>query len=309
MLILSRAVVVLLLFFITFTVLAADSPEIEKIDVNIAPLEDLLKIIHIGEVRAKELIFLRPFSSLDDLIRIKGIGEKNLKDIKEQGLAWVSEQPQTELAESVVEVNYQQTYPAGVVLNEILPSPEGPDVEQEWIEIFNQNNFKVDLSGWQIADSSGAVTNYTFPEGIIINPGEYLILPRPMTKITLNNDGDLIKLIKPNSEITDSAEYKNAPAAESFNRTEAGWFWSKNLTPGLENSIDSAVEKEEDSASPTTTEKELEKNTAAISQSLKNIEETENSNAYLVFFAALIFAFFSGIMILFLKNKLKKVDF
>ena len=45
-----------------------------KIDVNTAPLNDLIKIIHIGEKRGLELISLRPFSSLDDLARIKGIG-------------------------------------------------------------------------------------------------------------------------------------------------------------------------------------------------------------------------------------------
>jgi DNA uptake protein ComE-like DNA-binding protein len=35
----------------------------QKIDINSAPLEDLVKIIYIGEKRAKELISLRPFSS------------------------------------------------------------------------------------------------------------------------------------------------------------------------------------------------------------------------------------------------------
>lgn len=63
----------------------------EKIDINSAPLEDLVKIIHIGGARAKELISLRPFSSIDDLDRIKGIGSSRVNDIKKQGLAWVEE--------------------------------------------------------------------------------------------------------------------------------------------------------------------------------------------------------------------------
>lgn len=62
----------------------------EKIDINTAPLEDLVQIIHIGETRASELISLRPFSSLDELTDIKGIGEARLNDIKKQGLAWVA---------------------------------------------------------------------------------------------------------------------------------------------------------------------------------------------------------------------------
>lgn len=59
-----------------------------KIDINKAPLEELVKIIHIGESRAREIISSRPFSSLDDLTKISGIGEARLKDIKEEGLAW-----------------------------------------------------------------------------------------------------------------------------------------------------------------------------------------------------------------------------
>ena len=75
--------VVVLLFLFAWTAAAAA----DKIDVNTAPLEDLVKIIHIGEVRAKELISLRPFSSLDDLARIKGIGQAKVEDIKNEGLA------------------------------------------------------------------------------------------------------------------------------------------------------------------------------------------------------------------------------
>jgi len=47
----------------------------------------------------------------------------------------IEPQPQTEPDESVIEVKSQQPiiYPTGVVINEILPSPEGPDEEEEWI--------------------------------------------------------------------------------------------------------------------------------------------------------------------------------
>ena len=61
----------------------------EKIDINSASLEDLVKIIHIGEERGTVLISLRPFSSLDDLSRIKGISSGRIEDIKKQGLAYV----------------------------------------------------------------------------------------------------------------------------------------------------------------------------------------------------------------------------
>lgn len=76
--------VALILFFICFGTSAA-----EKININTASSDDLVKIIHIGEARALELISLRPFSSLDDLAKIKGIGPARLEDIKKQGIAYV----------------------------------------------------------------------------------------------------------------------------------------------------------------------------------------------------------------------------
>lgn len=89
-------VVALLLFLACSGVSAA-----EKIDINAASLNDLVKIIHIGEKRALEMISLRPFSSLDDLARIKGIGLVRIEDIRKQGLACLESFPEgvTELPE------------------------------------------------------------------------------------------------------------------------------------------------------------------------------------------------------------------
>lgn len=58
-----------------------------QVDINHAPPEELERIIHIGPERAGQILQLRPFSSVDSMIRIKGIGEKRLADIKAQGIA------------------------------------------------------------------------------------------------------------------------------------------------------------------------------------------------------------------------------
>lgn len=53
-----------------------------QVDVNSAPAGELDRIIHIGPVRAADMINLRPFNSVDDLTRISGIGPARLADIK-----------------------------------------------------------------------------------------------------------------------------------------------------------------------------------------------------------------------------------
>lgn len=64
------------------------------IDINTASRKELQRIIHIGPARADEIIRLRKirlFTSLDDLSRVTGLGEKRIEDIKDQGIACVKE--------------------------------------------------------------------------------------------------------------------------------------------------------------------------------------------------------------------------
>ncbi|WP_102349048.1 MBL fold metallo-hydrolase [Bacillus sp. Marseille-P3661] len=59
------------------------------IDINSASIEQLQDIIHIGPARAEELINYRPYSSINGLTKIKGIGSARMEDIKSQGLACI----------------------------------------------------------------------------------------------------------------------------------------------------------------------------------------------------------------------------
>ena len=61
------------------------------ININTAGL--LQAIIHIGPERATQILQLRqerPFASVDELVRVRGIAEARLRDIREQGLACVT---------------------------------------------------------------------------------------------------------------------------------------------------------------------------------------------------------------------------
>ena len=59
------------------------------VDINTAGVSDLDRIVNIGPSRADQMLGLRPFSSVEDMIRISGIGEASLAEIVEQGLACV----------------------------------------------------------------------------------------------------------------------------------------------------------------------------------------------------------------------------
>jgi len=288
-----------------------------QIDINTASLKDLVKIIHIGEVRALELVSLRPFSSLDDLIKIKGISEARIQDIKKQGLAWVtgSQIEKTEPTgvgplqiedEKVIKTKTPTitTYPTGIVINEILPSPEGPDNLEEWIELKNINDKEIDLFEWKIQDTIGSVTTYTFSQRTKIEPKGFLVLSRPTTKITLNNDGDGLNLIQPDGKIIDRVDFEKASLAQSYNQTESGWFWSSTLTPGKENIVikEESVQSEIKNISlENETDNDLsKKELAAI-----NEQVAESFNFLNILFSALILAFASGIIILIFRKRIR----
>ncbi|XOB41236.1 MAG: lamin tail domain-containing protein [Candidatus Nealsonbacteria bacterium] len=203
-------------------------------------------------------------------------------------------------------------YPLNIVFSEILPSPEGADSENEWIEIFNKNDFDVDLSNWQIKDSVGSMTTYTFPKNSIIKTQNYLVLSRPETKITLNNDADSLNLIQPNSTIIDTISYQKAPRAQSYNLTNSGWSWSEKTTPGDDNFIEqkSKAPKKliiEDLVSKIEN-KDILKDSEKILATVK--DQSPNSNEFLnIYLIALVLALFSGVVILVLKKQLKKSKF
>ena len=192
-------------------------------------------------------------------------------------------------------------YPSGIVINEILPSPTGPDKENEWIEVFNFNNFEVNLSNWQIQDTAGRTKTYTFSKGTEIGPQGFLVLSRPTTKITLNNDGDGLSLIQPDGKIIDSVTLGKAPEGQSYNRTDSGWAWSATLTPGSANIVpaqaaEEAGEKEEVEGATEISEKGL----AAIGRQFPT-----SPRSLFVLLSALTIAILSGIVILILKKKIK----
>lgn len=81
-----------IVFLVLFISNCAAECSKNQININSASARKLAKIAYVGEVRSEEIIKLRPFESIDELIEVYGIGEKTLEKIKDQGLACVEEE-------------------------------------------------------------------------------------------------------------------------------------------------------------------------------------------------------------------------
>lgn len=323
----------IILFFICPILVVA-----EQIDINSAVLSQLDELAGIGPVYAQRIIDARPYLSVDDLLQVKGIGPATLQKIKIQGWACVNcrtsltaeetdqlqAQQTTETAtpqnssEAAVAEQATQTpntqnatptiaYSRGVYINEILPNPQGNDSTDEWIEIFNSNNYEIDLSGWKIEDIEGAKTTYNFSMGTKILSNGYLVFKRPETKITLNNSTDGLNLFWPDGKIIDSVNYNSAPKNQSYNKTALSWQWSLNLTPNSANKI----LRQDLNNLPKTKKSDnniVEAGLAGISQNINaNQEEIKNNNPWFLFFMALFITAASAAIVLIIKLRFSNV--
>ncbi len=107
----------------------------------------------------------------------------------------------------------------GVVLNEILPNPEGDDdqvgLQGEWVEFYNNGDQAVDLDGWYIEDASSSGHRQTISSQTTFNgrttigvPGsglEWVVLF--MDGNILNNTGDTVTLYTPDGQAVDSYSF------------------------------------------------------------------------------------------------------
>ncbi len=115
---------------------------------------------------------------------------------------------------------------ADIVINEInYNSPDDLDSD-DWVELYNPNNFSVDISGWYFEDESGRF--FGLPANTLIPAGAYLVLAETADKFSavypqvsnfigdfgrdpqgfgLSGGGEMITLKNANGTLIDMVEY------------------------------------------------------------------------------------------------------
>lgn len=148
-----------------------------------------------------------------------------------------------------------------VVINEVLPNPDGKDTNQEWIELKNTSKESCNLEGWIVDDEDGGSKPYTLKNTDEIKGGGYLLLPSWLTKISLNNSDEKVRLYSPGNEIFDEMEFEKSIEGQSLNRLNNELVWSLRLTPMAENIIlqNEEILTEEEEEQSEAEEKEVKK--------------------------------------------------
>ncbi len=122
-----------------------------------------------------------------------------------------------------------------VRINELVADNEtGPTDEEgkfeDWIELYNDSDARVDLSGYGISDDPERPQRYVFPDGVAIGPRAYLIVwadddqdDGPLhTNFNLSKDGERLSLVDRSGATVDSVTFPQLGADLAYARQPDG---------------------------------------------------------------------------------------
>lgn len=178
-----------------------------QININTASKSDLDILSGIGSTYAQRIIELREkelFLSIDDLVRVSGLAEKKVSDIKNQGLACAAHSSDDTFEPYQAPVYYgggggggsSNQPPSGSSDNSENDEPVDYKIlvseikveslsssKDEFIELFNPNDFEISLNNWALkkktsgGTESNLVSKASF-SGTIPSEGYFLIVPQ-----------------------------------------------------------------------------------------------------------------------------------
>ena len=122
-----------------------------------------------------------------------------------------------------------------LVINEIMASNISAIADQsgeydDWVELYNGNNFSLNLTGYYLSDSENDLTKWSFPN-VNISPNDYLIIwcdtagntqAGLHTTYRLSADQEEVYLTDPNGTIIDAVHFVNMPNDVAYARVPNG---------------------------------------------------------------------------------------
>ena len=100
---------------------------------------------------------------------------------------------------------------AEVLINEVLIDPVGSDGANEWLELCNNGEEDIDVSGWSIESAGSSWANkHELSAGMMVPAGGYLLLPAGTFNSAFQNGGsatDGVRLVDSISTVIDTVLY------------------------------------------------------------------------------------------------------
>jgi len=153
------------------------------------------------------------------------------------------------------------------------PNPKGSDTKNEWIEIKNESQKKINLKGWSIATGEKKMINHPIRKNFEIKAGKTKRLLRNICAFTLVNTKDKIELRDPSGKIAQKIKYDHGKKSISedkiYSKIDKEWKWveTQNDTKNeIEHPLPSLKE---------TNQKTNEENATITKEFILNIPDSE----------------------------------
>ncbi len=125
-----------------------------------------------------------------------------------------------------------------ILINELYPDPTG-NSDAEWIELYNNSDENIDLKEWILEDLKGSIHQFKITSNLVIPAWGYVTLNRSDSGVTLNNDQDGVRIIRPDNYVLyETPIFTDGDKGWSFVRNSSGtWEWTTTVTPTAINII------------------------------------------------------------------------
>ena len=226
---------------------------------------------------------------------------------------------------------------SAIRINEVEMNPIGGSSGNEWIELYNDKNTEVDISGWEVWEGlSKPKKIFTIPNETIIQKDDFYVIELDNAR-TLNNAGDFVTLYDLNSNKIDETEtLKDEKNNDKTNQYCNGVWEFLESTKNSENNCSKETDTYKESTTQTieeTTKSETTSNKKEDSSSEKEVTyeplaeeipssikletitlnpkviKTENNNEEIgksyAFYGFVAFSIFLGVLFIIRKNRYK----
>lgn len=144
---------------------------------------------------------------------------------------------------------YNQTQ-GQVLISEFLAINSSVNISNEsknhndWIELYNNNNYFVNVGGWYLTDNTKEPIKWRFPDNTVLRPKSHLVIWADdknnglHTNFKLNNDIEEIALYNKKGELVDYVGFTTQKPDVSYGRkddTTSVWQYFGNPTPAKAN--------------------------------------------------------------------------
>ncbi|MBI5215181.1 MAG: lamin tail domain-containing protein [Ignavibacteriae bacterium] len=182
-------------------------------------------------------------------------------------ITFVSDEDTTNNTQTALVVAGYQ--PQTIIINEIMYAP--PSSEPEWIELYNNSAFIVDLKDWKLSNKNSGTKYLISNQHVYLNPQQYIIITKDAARLSnlypiipavmldvptlptyhFTNSNDAVALFDSRNALMDSVFYSSSWGGtnnrslerlepDGISLTQSNWGTSTNpnrATPGMKNSL------------------------------------------------------------------------